>query len=184
MASTKQHQSIRKKLLEILGPGLPGIEIDVSDSPRWKRMCLTFRHPSFAGLLPEQRFRQLLAAIGEEFYEKSLRGAVWIELAPGETVDDILAAPRSEDLAKQEPTIARGLLDNGFFEDLKDAMGESPIETCRGDFAVSRKVLTAREIIGDEQRDACLVFIRQGAFCDCEVLLAARAALAQRYGAD
>ena len=40
-------------VLEILEPVLPGIELEVSRSQRWQRMCLTFRHPSFAELLPE-----------------------------------------------------------------------------------------------------------------------------------
>ena len=181
MAGKRRHESIRKKLLDILEPVLPGIELEVSESRRWQRMCLTFRHPSFAELLPEQRFRRLLAAIPEDFYEKQLRGAVWFELAPGETPEDLLRAPRSEDLAKQEPAIARKLLDCGFFDGLTDAMGQSPIETCSGHFAAARKVLAAKGITGDEQRDACLVFIRQGAYCDCEVLLAARPALDRRY---
>ncbi|GAG36850.1 unnamed protein product, partial [marine sediment metagenome] len=98
-----------------------------------------------------------------------------------ETQEDVLRARRSADLAEHEPAIAGRLFDCGFFDALTDAMGESPIKTCGGSFAASRKVLAAKGITGDEQRDVCLVFIRQGAYCDCEVLLAARPALDGRY---
>lgn len=182
MPSKKQQQSIRKMLLEILEPVLPGIEVDVGRSQRWQRMSVTFRHPSFAELLPEQRFRQLRSVIPEKFNEKHLRGAVWFELAPGETPEDLRQAPRSDDMADQEPTIACKLFDCGFFWALEEAMSESPIETCGGRFATCKKVLTAKGITGRGQRDACLVFIRQGAYCDCEVLLAARPALTKLYG--
>ena len=182
MPKAKGHQFIRDKLLEFLEPTLKGIEIEVSRSQRWKRTALTFRHRAFADWLPEQRFRWLVQLIPPEFFEKHLRGAVWFELAPGETEEDLMRAKRSEDVADDEPRMARRLLKAGFFEALEGQMGESPIETCGGAFEVTRKVLTAQKIIGDQQRDACLVFIRNQAYCDCEVLLAARPALVRRYG--
>ncbi|MCP4250548.1 MAG: hypothetical protein GY778_26185 [bacterium] len=182
MAETTQHQRIRKKLLEILEPHLPGIEIDVGQARRWKRLTLTFRHERFGPLLPEQRFRSLLQMIPTEFYEGELRGAVWFELAPGEKQEDILRARRSDDVADDEPAIAQRLFDVGYFEALEKALGPRPVETCGGDFAKVREVLAAQEIVEAEQRDACLVFIRQGAYCDCDVLLAAKPALAKLYG--
>lgn len=177
MAGAKQQQLLRQKLLGILEPHLPGIEVQVGRSQRWRRMTVTFRHQKFAPLLPEQRFRALLQIIPSELYEKHLRGAVWLELAPGETEQDLIQARRSEDVADAEPEIARRLGRVGFFEALEEALGESPIQACGGDFAFSRKVLTGKGIVGDEQRDACLIFIRQGAYCDCEALLTAAPAL-------
>ena len=181
MVRTKGHQFVRDRLAEVLEPVFEGIEIDVGRSQRWKRTVLTFRHRAFADLLPEQRFRRLVQLIPPDFYEKHLRGAVWFELAPGETEDDLMQAKRSEDVVGDEPRIARRLLRAGFFEALEGQAGESPIETCGGDFEVTRKVLTAKKIIGDQQRDACLVFVHNQAYCDCEVLLAARPALVERY---
>ena len=180
MAKTTHHNWVCTKLHEFLDAGQPGIEIDVGLSERWRRTCLTFRHASFEGLLAEQRFRRLMQQIPEEFYEKHLRGAVWLELAPEETVDDALRAPRSDDVVDAEPAIVERLQQIAFFEVLESTMGETPIESCGGDFALSRKVLADKGITGDEQRDACLVFIRHGAYCDCEVLLAARPSLASQ----
>lgn len=177
MAGAKQPQLLRQKLLDILEPHLPGIEVQVVRSQRWRRLTVTFRHQKFAPLLPEQRFRALLQMIPSGLYETDLRGAVWLELAPGETEQDLIQARRSEDVAGAEANIARKLRRVGFFEALEEALGESPIEACGGDFAFSRKVLTDKGIVGDEQRDTCLVFIRRGAYCDCEALLAAAPAL-------
>jgi len=177
MAGAKQPQLLRQKLLDILEPHLPGIEVQVGRSQRWRRMTVTFRHQKFAPLLPEQRFQALLKMIPSGLYETDLRGAVWLELAPGETEQDLIQARRSEDVAGAEAKIARKLRRVGFFEALEEALGESPIEACGGDFAFSRKVLSDKGIAGDEQRDACLVFIRRGAYCDCEALLAAAPAL-------
>ena len=184
MAGTTQHQRIRKKLLEILEPHLPGIEVEVGQAKRWNRLTLTFRHERFGPLLPEQRFRSVLQMIPTEFYEGELRGAVWFELAPGETQEDILRARRSEDLADDEPAIAKRLFEVGFFAALETALGPGPVETCGGDFTEVAKVLTAQGVVEAEQHDACLVFIRQGAYCDCDVLLAAQPALVKLYGAS
>lgn len=181
MAGDSQHGTIRRKLIEFLEPALPGIEVEVGTAERWQRMCLRFRHPSFEELLPEQRFRQVLAAIPQDYHQQHLQGAVWFEMAPGETEDDLLKAPRSEDLADREAAIAGTLFACGFFEALSKAMGESPIESCTGRFAACRTALEGTGITGDAQRDACLIFIRQGAYCDCEVLLAAQPTLADGY---
>ena len=134
MAGDSQHGTIRRKLIEFLEPALPGIEVEVGTAERWQRMCLRFRHPSFEELLPEQRFRQVLAAIPQDYHQQHLQGAVWFEMAPGETEDDLLKAPRSEDLADREAAIAGTLFACGFFEALSKAMGESPIESCTGRF--------------------------------------------------
>ena len=181
MVSAKKRQSLGEKLLEALEPHLPGIEVEVDRSQRWQRMTVTFRHRKFAALLPEQRFRTVLQLLPAELYEKDLRGAVWFELAPGETPEDVTQARRSQDVAEAEPRIADRLRKVAFFEALSRALGESPIEACTGDFAVSRRVLSDNGIVGEQQRDACLVFIRQGAYCDCEVLLTAGPALTRLY---
>jgi len=182
MATSKQHALIRDRLLQLLAPAMPGIQVQVGTSRKWRRTRLTFRHASFADLLPEQRFRRILQRIPNDFYEQYLRGAVWFELAPGETEEDALRAPRSEDVADQEPRIARALLKAGFFDALEEAMGPDPLDSGSADFQVSRKLLEERGVTGDDQRDACLVFIRQGAYCDYEVLQVAGPALIEQYG--
>ncbi len=184
MPKAKGHQFIRDKMHELLDPVFAGIEIEVGRSERWQRTQLIFRHAAFADWLPEQRFRRLTQLIPPEFFERHLRGAVWFELAPGETEDDLLQVRRSEDMADDEPAIARQLFQVNFFDVLEQEMGDSPIESCDGAFTKARKVLAANKIVGPNQDDACLVFIRNQAYCDCEVLLAAKPALAERYGDD
>lgn len=175
------HARIRNRLLELLEPAFPGVEVEVGHAERWNRTMLTIRHGAFADLLAEQRFRRVVQLVPPEFFEE-LQGCVWFELAPAETHEDLMKAPRSEDVARQEPKLVRKLIAKNYFEKLKEAVGDSPIESCGGDFKVARRVLDALGLSEDQQRDACLVFIRNEAYCDCEVLLAARPALLERYG--
>jgi len=184
MATANDYDQIRDGLRKLLEPHLPGVEVDVGRSRRWQRLTVTFRHEKFAALLPEQRFRALLQLIPSEFYETYLRDAVWFELAPGENPEAVTGARRSEDVAADEPGLARALLHNGFFERLADRLAPSPIEQCAGDFAATRAALAEAGVDDPQQRDACLVFIRHGAYCDCEVLLAARGKLEELYGRD
>ncbi|MFQ5490989.1 MAG: hypothetical protein ACE5GE_09735 [Phycisphaerae bacterium] len=175
-------EQIAGRLGEFFEPVLPGVEIDVAHSSRWGRVVVTVRHGDFARWLPEQRFKKLVQLIPPEFFEEHLTGVVWFELAPGETPDDLMKARRSEDVAGEEPELARALLGNGFFGALEVALGPSPIETCGGEFGVAKKVLEELGVKGDGQRDTCLMFILNGAYCDCEVLLAVGPALVERYG--
>jgi len=184
MATANDYQQIRDGLRKLLEPHLPGIEVEVGRSRRWQRMTVTFRHEKFASLLPEQRFRALLQLIPSEFYETYLRDAVWFELAPGENAETVSQARRSEDVAAEEPGLARVLLQSGFFQCLAGRLAQSPIEKCCGDFAVTRAALADAGLPDPQQRDACLVFIRHGAYCDCEVLLAARGKLEELYGKE
>lgn len=181
MSDPANFDNIKQQLHTFLKPAFGGIEIDVSHSPRWDRLALTLTHADFARWLPEQRFKKIVQRIPPEFFEEHLAGAVWFELAPGQTQDDLLKARRSEDVADDEPKLARALFDKTFFDALKTALGESPIETCGGDFTETNQVLAKVGLDGDGQQDTCLMFILNQAYCDCEVLLAAGPALAQRY---
>jgi hypothetical protein len=170
MARANKYEMIRGQLLELLSPVFPGIEVSVEHSQRFKRMVLTFVHPAFGRWLTEQRFRFVLQRIPPEFFEKHLRGAVWFELAPGETTEDVMKSPRSEDLADQSEAIQKRLEDQGFYGKLQKKMGANPAGTCADDFAQVRAVLEKMGITGKEQTDACLVLIGRGAYCDCAVL--------------
>jgi len=177
MPRKTNHSVVRDELTKLLSARFSGIEIGVEQSARWDRLCVTFRWDGFADMLPEERFRRLLMHIPEKCREGILRGAVWLELAPGETVDEYLAMPRSDDIVGREKTIAHRLIRSGFFEELERKVGPLPVEQCMASFAVSRELLRKRGFSPRESQEACLLFIRHGAYADCEVLLQARPAI-------
>jgi hypothetical protein len=144
-------------------------------------MCVTFHWEGFTELLPEERFQRLVAAIPADVRESRLEGFIWLELAPDETVDAFLKFPRSEDVVGREAPIFKGLVKAGFLEALRKALGKAPEKRCTGDFAQTYAVLAARKYSAAKLRDAKLLFIRQGTYCDCQVLASAWPGLTQRY---
>lgn len=176
MGKTADKQ-LASDLQEILDPQFPGMTLEVTQSSRWGRTCATFRHDGFAGLLPEERFHRLVAVIPEEFRETRLAGFVWLELAPGESIDQFLALPRSEDVAEREGDVLAYLQKMNFFERLAAALGATPAKTCTGGFSQSMELLSAKDCSQAAARDAKLVFIRGGAYCDCQALEVGRKAL-------
>jgi len=144
-------------------------------------MCVTFRWSGFAGLLSEERFERLSRLIPAEYRDGKLTGFVWLELAPDEGVDDLLRLPRSEDVADRESDIYTKLIGLDFFDALARALGANPQKSCTGDFSEVAAILSAKEFSKEKITDSKLVFIRHGAYCDCQVLLTVRAELAGLY---
>ena len=179
MRQRKDNETLRAELLEMLAPKFPGIEAEVGHSDRWDRMCVTFTWAGFADLLPEERFHRLVAVLPEQFREARLAGFVWLELASGETVDGFLKLPRSDDVEEKEAAIYAGLVGADFFGSLAESLGPAPDKKCPGDFSMSVALLTDKGFSPDQIRDAKLVFIRHGAYCDCQGVLAAQHALAE-----
>lgn len=177
MAPRISDKQVAAELKEMLSPSHPGIEVEIAQHPRWQRRCVTFRWPGFAELLPEERFYRLVRMIPENYRVEKLSGAVWLELAPTETVDQFLSLPRSEDIAERERRIYKRMVQVGFFFSLSDSLGPSPEATCGGDFAKSIAILFEKGLSRDEIRDFKLVLIRNNAFCDCQVLITAHPAL-------
>ncbi len=174
MSKKNPHQRLQAKLARLLSEKFPGITIEVGHSARWDRTALTFRWGGFDDLLPEERFHRLFHSVPEDFYEEHLYGCVWLELGEGESVDDFLKLPRSEDVQDKEPRVIEGLAKVRFFEALATELGEEPTARCGGDFTVVRRVLTAAKLKNSALRDALLVLMRNGAFCDCEALFNAQ----------
>lgn len=174
-----------EKLSEELGvrlaPKFPGVTVEVGTSDRWERKCVTIRWAGFADLLPEERFHRLATVIPKTFRDQRMRGFVWLELAPEETVDGFLKLPRSEDIADREADIYAGLVKCGFFDALGKTVGPSPEMNCRGAFQQVLKVLSAKKYSPARAHDARLAFIRHGAYCDCQVLLTARPSLDEQH---
>src|SRR5262245_39473630 len=107
--------SFGAELTAILAAKFSGIRVETAHSTHWNRPCVTFRWHNFAGLLPEERFHRLVSAIPADFREKKLVGFVWLELADGETIDEFLRLPRSEDVADRGAKIYAGLMKAGLF---------------------------------------------------------------------
>ena len=174
-------KKIQMELELLLAEHLPGIEVVVERSKRWRRMCVTLRWSGFEGLLPEERFERLTRLIPVAYRDAELAGFVWLELAPNEEIDGFLELPRSEDVADREPDIHTKLVALGFFDALARALGAEPKKSCTGGFSEVAAILSAKEFSKEEITDSKLVFIRHGAYCDCQALQTARAELAGLY---
>ncbi len=170
MATQTRDRKLETELAAVLASSLGGITVEVGYSDRWQRMCVTFRWSGFAGLLPEERFHRLAQVIPAAFRESRLKGYVWLELAPGESIEAYMSLPRSEDAATREKAICGGLVDIRFFELLGDALGPNSADRCLGDFSATSALLSGLGLPLLKIQDAKLVFIRHGAFCDCQVL--------------
>ncbi|MFQ5415113.1 MAG: hypothetical protein ACE5E6_11710 [Phycisphaerae bacterium] len=181
MLDRKVQDSLATELEALLGKHFAGITVDVAPSARWNRPCATFRWSGFAGLLPEERFHRLVNVIPEPFRASRMKGLVWLELAPGETVDAYLKLPRSDEVAGREASIYAGLVQVDFFDALNAALDPSPQQRCPGDFSSTADVLARKGFASDRIRDAKLSFILHGAYCDCQVLLTVRHELATAY---
>lgn len=173
--------SLQRDLTVILTAKFSAIEIEVAHSAKWNRPCVTFTSPDFADLLPEERFHRLVAVIPTGFREEKMAGFVWVELAPGEILEGFLKLPRSEDIADREAEIYGGLAKAKLFDSLADSMGASPDKRCAGDFREMIRILSASRFSAPKVRDAKLLMIRHRAFCDCQILLTAKAELAELF---
>jgi len=181
MKRTRGNELLEAELRAILDPKYPDMTVEVAHNNRWNRMCATFRWAGFAGLLPEERFQRLATAIPEDFRHSRLKGFVWLELTPNETVETYLELPRSEDLAGREPAVYSKLRKADFFKALGAKMGPKPDSACRGDFHDTKVVLSASKFSDRGICEAKLLFIRHGAYCDCQVLQVIQPELARLY---
>lgn len=181
MSNPKHNQALEAKLSAMLDRKFPGIEVSVASSPRWGRLCATFRWTGFEGLLPEERFHRLTTVIPEDFRLSKMQGVVWVELAPNEGIDAYLKLPRSEDIGVRAGDIYGGLKKIGLFLALEQALGRSPEKSCCGDFSAVAAILAEKDYPPTEVSDVKLLFIRHGAYCDCQVAQTVQAQLAEEY---
>lgn len=174
-------ETLERELGNMLAPKFPGISVDIAHSAKWNRPCVTFTSRDFSGLLPEERFQRLVTLIPTDFREQKMAGFVWLELAEGESVEDFLKLPRSEDIADREAEIYGELAKAKLFDSLAESMGTSPDKRCGGDFRESIRLLSAKRFSTKKLDDAKLLMIRHRAFCDCQILLAAMPELARLF---
>lgn len=182
MATQQAHKTLENDLKELLAETFDGMTVKVVRSDRWDRMCATFTWKGFAGLLTEERFQRLTSAIPEDFRKKHMAGFVWLELTPGENVEDALKSPRSEDVADREGEIYASLEKIDFFDSLTIALEGDPTKNCPGDFSKTACVLKKKKFSEKKIIEAKLVFIRRGAYCDCQAITTIRGELQKAHG--
>jgi len=181
MPSEKDHAALARELQDMLDKSCPGMAVTVAHSPRWQRMCLTFHWDGFRGMLPEERFRLVAKRVPPAYFETHCRGAVWVELAGDESIEDYLALPRSEDIDARLNDVWADLAALNFFAALEDELVRVPAQQCPDDFTFSKRVLSARKATREQTRDAMLAFMRHEAYTDWEVLAKIRP-IAERSG--
>lgn len=184
MIEREDYGKVQVQLQSFLAERFDEVAVQIGDDVHYPGTNVVVTSPSFAGLLPEQRFSHVVRAIPLGFYEQYLRGGVvWFELAPGERAGDLMKMPRSEDIAEEEEDIFERLVAICFFEELQARFCAGPREASKDDFRLSREVLVGAGLEKGEVTRACLFFIRQGAYCDAQVLVDLVPKLAAEYAA-
>ncbi|MCB9850756.1 MAG: hypothetical protein H6817_08630 [Phycisphaerales bacterium] len=177
MAKAKSHETLARDLGGYVTKAHPDMQVEVAESPRWKRTCFTFTWDGFAGLLPEERFHIVTRCVPADYIEKHCRGVVWLELADGERIEDYLALPRSEDIAEKAGKIGKRLGEMAFFAALEDELVRIAADQCPDNLSISKRVLAAKKAKDAEIREAILLFLHHRAYTDWEVLRQVRPAV-------
>jgi hypothetical protein len=161
-------------LKRFITPSYPDMDIRVIPWDRDPtRTAIYFSDAKFALIYPYQRWHYLTHLIPADYQKANLETSVWFELAPGEKPED-LRYPDEELIDSITPDVMKCLNGARYFESLDDAM--CPKETgrerarCWGDFRNSRPILLNRGFKEEELFDVFHVLMRQGGFCDCEIL--------------
>ncbi len=171
MSPLKQYAQVAEALQGHLSERFDDVSVRIGDGIHYKGMNVIVTCPAFAGLLAEQRYHHIVRAIPADFYERFLRqGVVWFELAPGESASAYVKMPRSEDIGADEELIARRLKAVEFFKRIQTALGSRPGSASADDFIVTKRLLAESGLDEKGVTQACLYLIRQGAYCDAQVL--------------
>ncbi len=168
------YDQIAADLRRFVTPSYPNMEVRVES---WKddpaRIAIYFVESKFALIYPYQRWHYLNHLIPSDYQKAHLENSVWFELAPGEKPED-LRYPDEELIDEIMPAVMRCLIGSRFNELLDDAMcpenSERERAQCWGDFRNSRAILLERGFKEEELFDVFHVLMRQGGFCDCEIL--------------
>jgi hypothetical protein len=161
-------------LRRFITPAYPAMDICVMPWDRDPtRMAIYFTDPKFALIYPHQRWHYLTHLIPADYQKTHLENSVWFELAPGEKPEN-LRYPDQELIDSITPDVMKCLQGARFFELLDDGMCPKDADReraqCWGDYRNSRPILLSRGFKEDELFDVFHVLMRQGGFCDCEIL--------------
>ncbi len=171
MIAQKDYGKIESELQSYLSARFDDVSVRVGDGIHYKGTNIVITSSRFAEWLPEQRYHHVVREIPLDFYNRHLReGIVWFELAPGESAQEYMRRPRSEDVAKEVAKITDLLLRVNFAERLNKTLGDRPDDASPDDFLETRKTLLAAGLDADQVQKVCLLFIHRGAFCDAHVV--------------
>lgn len=171
MIPLKQYAQVATALEEHLAERFDNVTVRIGDGIHYKGTNVVVTCPAFAAWLPEQRYHHVVRAIPVEFYERHLRqGVVWFELAPGESAAAYMKMPRSEDIESDEALIGRRLKAIDFYARMSSALSARSGNPSADDFVVARRLLAESGLDDEGVTRACLFLIRQGAYCDAQVL--------------
>jgi hypothetical protein len=167
-------EQIADDLRTFITPSYPEISIRVAPWDRDPtRLAIYFTDSKFALLYSYQRWHYVTHLIPAEYQKDHLGNTIWFELAPGEKPED-LRHPDEELIDEIAPHVMKCLRASRFFELLDDAMcpqkPDQERSACWGDFRSSRPILLSRGFKEHDLFDVLHVLMRQGGFCDCEIL--------------
>ena len=172
MITAKDFTKVQRQLETYLSEHLGDVKVQVGENIHYRGTNVVITCAQFAGWLPEQRFHHVVLAIPPDCYDRHLRrGIVWFELAPGETPQQYMGMPRSEDIAAEAPAIAVMLQKKGFAGRMLALLGPHPEDASTTHFAATRQVLAECKLTNAEIEKACLYLIAEGAYCDMQVLM-------------
>lgn len=103
------------------------------------------------------------------FFEENLKDAIWHELAPHESTEDLNY--HDDETIEAIKDAILDILQNktNFVEALDNIFGKQKIN-CHGDFSHSKEILLQLGFSQEDQFDIFHVLMGEGAFCDCEIL--------------
>jgi hypothetical protein len=159
---------LQDRLYEFIRPSYPNIEISVKDTEDNIR-CLYFTEENFKPLYPKQRYHYLVHLVPDEFYEEHLRETTWFEMAPGEHPND-LAYHDEEAIEEIKEDVLSLLRDKVEFVSRLDRQFTGENIACCGDFRHAKKILSEFGFSQEAQFDIFHVLMKEGAYCDCEIL--------------
>ena len=177
MLSDSKVTAFEKRLRTLLRPALRGAEVRIETDKRFERPLVVVRWGGFNGLFAEQRFRRVVERIPEDEFKQHVRRFFWFELADGESIEDYMRMRRSDDVLDRASELRNVVLDSGFFDRLSEAMGADPGKACDNAFKHVWSVFRALDFEPGTAESCCLLFLANGAYCDCGVLSIAQLAL-------
>ena len=167
-------RELEAKLTEILGKHCADIVVTVEDPPgNGGPPRVTFVTEAFRGLYPLQRYHKLIHLLPAGFAERFLGDYRWIELAPGESQED-LEHPDEGMVGEITPNVLGALENLGFFNELDEMLFpqdlSKPGKLCVGNFENAKEILNAKGFGPHEHFDVFHVLMARGGYCDCEIL--------------
>lgn len=168
--SRDKFEEVARQLQEHVRARFEDANVQIGEGLHYRGTNVVITSKAFAGLLPEQRYGLVLRTIPEAFFKKYLRGGVvWFELAPGESGQDYMRMPRSEDVAARSADVLARMKKSGVLKKLEKAVSQAKGALSAARLDAARQCMEAGGWSADEVREGALVLIGRGALCDADL---------------